>query len=161
MIQQDVKYGAGSNQNIGRSCIKNARKKQMTWFDKSNCMMTCILYFFLNKNFVMSDDTCNEQVVRKGAISRPNFYMRLNLKLHFANFLAKNLTGFAKIILKVSKCFAFRLQIYKTLVWSCNRPFVGTFTRYSISLHEVFHRAGIHCTWLDTHSYIAVKHCTV
>ena len=40
--------------------------------------------------------------------------MKLNLKLHFTNFLVKYLAGLAEIILKVLKCFAFRLQVYET-----------------------------------------------
>ena len=40
--------------------------------------------------------------------------MKLNLKLRFINFLMKHLTGFAELILKVSKCFAFRSQVYES-----------------------------------------------
>ena len=40
--------------------------------------------------------------------------MKLNLKLRFTNFLVKYLAGFAEIILKFSKRFAFRLQVYET-----------------------------------------------
>ena len=53
-------------------------------------------------------------MVPKGAITRPNFYMKLNLKLRFTNYLMKYLAGFAEVILKVSKCFVFRLQVYET-----------------------------------------------
>ena len=49
-----------------------------------------------------------------GVITRPNFYMKLTLKLRFANFLVKYLAGFAEMILKVPKCFAVRLLVYKT-----------------------------------------------
>ena len=40
--------------------------------------------------------------------------MKLNLKLRFTNFLVKYWAGFAEIILRVSKCFAFSLQVYET-----------------------------------------------
>ena len=40
--------------------------------------------------------------------------MKLNLKLHCTNFLVRYLAGFGETILKVSKCFAFRLQVYET-----------------------------------------------
>ena len=40
--------------------------------------------------------------------------MKRNLKLHFTNFLVKYLAGFAEMILNISKCFAFRLQVYET-----------------------------------------------
>ena len=52
--------------------------------------------------------------VNEGAIIRSNFYMKLNLKLRFTNFLVKYLAGFAEMILKVSEYSAFRLQIYET-----------------------------------------------
>ena len=50
-----------------------------------------------------------------GAITRPNFYMKLNLKTALpTNFLLKYLAGFIELILKISKCFTFRLQVYET-----------------------------------------------
>ena len=64
LIQHDVVYEVGSNQNIGLTCIKNATKKQMKCFDKSNPNMPCILRF-LDENFVVSDDAYNEKVVHK------------------------------------------------------------------------------------------------
>ena len=43
--------------------------------------------------------------------------MKLNLKLRFTIFLVTYLVGFTEMILKVSKCFSFRLQVYET--WVC------------------------------------------
>ena len=46
LLIQDVVYGIGIYQYIGKSFIKNAMKKQMKCFDTSNTKMPCIPCFF-------------------------------------------------------------------------------------------------------------------